>query len=263
MSEKNMGRKFKVGDKVKLTKAGEESNFFNPKFREGDTAEVLKVNMFDDSIWSIIVTSGEDSGHKQDNNHAIMTDTWFEHVDAKKEHKKKRKHFCMGDFVMLKDGVSVASVTSFSHFSTGMVGIIVGEEYSGAVIVRFVNNKKYDFETVSASALRLATKEERKTLRKHKVAKITYDNASEDEQDIEVTEAKIPPEYDVKVGDIVEVTKHSSGHSVGAIVKVVEVRPPSGYFSEYNSVRALGFDGREWSEDDVRLVYRKPETNSK
>lgn len=264
MSEKNMGRKFKVGDKVKLTKAGEEADFFNPKFREGDTAEVLKVNMFDDSIWSIIVTSGDDSGHKQDNNHAIVTDTWFEHVDTKKEHKKKRKYFCMGDFVTLKDGVSVASVTSFSLFSSGMVGIIVGEEYSGAVTVRFVNNKKYDFETVSASALRLATKEECKTLRKHKVAKITYDNTSEIEQNTEASEekVKIPPEYDVKVGDIVEITEDINGHSVGTIGEVVLVAQENNAWV-YNHVEVRGNNGECWIERNVKLVYRKPETESK
>ena len=42
MNEKNMGRKFKVGDKVKLTKVGEEADFFNPKFRKGDIAEIIE-----------------------------------------------------------------------------------------------------------------------------------------------------------------------------------------------------------------------------
>lgn len=260
MSEKKMGRKFKVGDKVKLTKAGEEADFFNPNFRKGDIAEIVELNSFDGSISRVMVTSGEAKGYPQ---LARNSTTWFKHVKTKKEYKKKRKHFRMGDFVKLKDGVCLEECSIFGDITHSAIGVVCGMEHDGALIVHFTTETGYNFDRVHPEALRLATKEERKTLRKHKVAKITYnDLATEEiEQDTETLEKKTPPEYDVKAGDVVEVTLDVNGHPIGTIGEVVLVQEDSGDY--YNSVKVRDNKGILRNELDVKLVYRKPETKSK
>ena len=264
MNEKNMGRKFKVGDKVKLTKAGEEADFFSPKFRKGDIAEIIDVNSFDGSISRVMVTSGEAKGYPQLTRNNTEVKTWFKHVKTKKKHKKKRKHFRMGDFVTLKDGVCLKECSIFRDITHSTIGVVCGMEYDGALTVHFTTETGYNFDRVFPKALRLATKEERKTLRKHKVAKITYDNASEIEQNTEVSEGKvkIPPEYDVKVGDIVEIAEDVDGYPVGTIGEVMTVSQGDNAGS-HNRVQVRGNNGDWWYERNVKLVYRKPKTKSK
>lgn len=261
MNEKSIGRKFKVGDKVKLTKAGEEADFFSPKFRKGDIAEIIELNSFDGSISRVVVTSGEAKGYPQ---LARNSTAWFKHVKSKKKHKKKkqRKHFRMGDFVTLKDGVCLEECSIFGDITHSAIGVVCGMEYDGALIVHFTTETGYNFDRVRPEALRLATKEERKTLRKHKVAKITYDIPCDNipEQTIE-KETEIPPEYNVKIGDIVEVTQYYDGYSVGTIGQVDTIDENiEGY---HNRVIVKSFDGESSPEMNVKLVYRKPETNSK
>lgn len=137
-------------------------------------------------------------------------------------------------------------------------------EYDGALIVHFTTETGYNFDRVLPKALRLANKEERKALCNHKVAKITYnDLATEEiEQDIETLETKTPPEYDVKVGDIVEITEDINGHSVGTIGEVTLVAQGDNAWG-YNHVEVRGNNGECWIERNVKLVYRKPETESK
>lgn len=255
-----MGRKFKVGDKVVFTKKAIESSMFHESIQVGDLAVVKSIESCVGGSFPTNVLPERDGLWVQcvDMDYEPEVYEWFEHADAKKGHKKKkqRKHFRMGDFVALKDGVNPGEVLGFGDMPLDAVGVVCGNGDAVSVEVHYGSGIT-EYDRVQPEALRLATKEERKALRKRKVTKITYDDVVTEEikQDTETVEAKIPPEYDVKVGDIVEVTKHSCGHSVGAIVKVVEVRP-LGYFSEYNTVRAVGFDGREWSEDDVKLVHR-------
>ena len=263
MSEKNMGRKFKVGDKVKLTKEGEEADFFSPKFRKGDIAEIIDVNSFDGSISRVMVTSGEAKGYPQLTRNNTEIKAWFKHVKTKKKHKKKRKHFRMGDFVTLKDGVCLEECSIFGDITHSTIGVVCGMEYDGALIIHFTTETGYNFDRAHPKALRLANKEERKALRNHKVAKITYnDLATEEiEQDTETLETKTPPEYDVKAGDVVEVTLDVNGHPIGTIGEVVLVREDSDDY--YNSVKVRDNKGILWNELDVKLVYRKPETKSK
>ena len=259
MKEKKLGRVFKVGDKVKLTKAGEESGFFATEFREGDTAEVMELNKFDGFVSSIKVLTGEAEGDIQYCDGILDIKPWFEHVDDKKTHKKQRKYFRVGDFVTLKDGVNISEVTQFNEIKQGTTGIVVGCADDGMMGVEYFYDRDFDFDYVKPEALRLATKDERKSIRKHKIAKITYDNVFEPEQDTEATEAtekqvKIPPEYDVKVGDIVEVTQYYGGYPVGTIGQVDTIGEDiEGY---YNHVVVCGTDGNCWHECNVRLLYQ-------
>ena len=255
MKEKKLGRVFKVGDKVKLTKAGEECGFFATEFREGDNAEVMELNKFDGSIYRVMVTSGEAKGYRQTSGSSAGAKSWFEHIDDKKTRKKQRKYFRMGDFVALKDGILTEMVTTSSDFEVGMVGVISGEACDGVVTVRFINGEQSDVDFIEASALRLATKEERKSLRKHKIAKITYDspcdNASEQTTE---KETEIPPEYNVKIGDYVKITENADGHPVGTVGFVIEIEEvPEGY---YNHVVVSDFDDNCWNEHNVKLVHR-------
>lgn len=260
MKEKKLGRGFKVGDKVKLTKAGEDSDFFATEFREGDTAEVMELNKFDGSVYRVMVTSGEAKGYRQTSGSSAGAKSWFEHVNNKKKHEKKekkRKYFRMGDFVVLKDGILTEMVTTSSDFEVGMVGVISGEACDGVVTVRFINGEQsdVDFIEVEASALRLATKDERKSLRKHKIAKITYDTPCDNapEQTVE-KETEIPPEYNVKIGDYVKITENADGHPVGTVGFVIEIEEvPEGY---YNHVVVSDFDNNCWNEHNVKLVHR-------
>lgn len=264
MKEKKLGRVFKVGDKVKLTKAGEECGFFATEFREGDTAEVMELNKFDGSIYRVMVTSGEAKGYRQTSGSSAGAKSWFEHIDDKKTRKKKgkkRKYFRMGDLVVLKDEVNTSEVSIYNNIQKGVTAMINSEEYNGVLKVHFFTKEGYESDRVKIEALRLATKEERKALRKHKIAKITYDtpcdNVSEQiEQDTEDTEkqAKIPPEYDVKVEDIVEVTVDVGGYLVGTIGQVDIINEDiEGY---HNHVVICGTDGDCWNECNVKLLYR-------
>ena len=261
MSEKKLGRGFKVGDKVRLTKAGEDSDFFATEFREGDTVEVMELNKFDGSVYRVMVTSGEAKGRQQTSSTFAITKTWFEHVEDEKARKKKRQYFRAGDFVVLKDKVDSVKVTEHNDFKHGIVGFVSDNERKGWVQVAFTTYGVFDYDEVRPEALRLATKEERISLRKYKIAKITYDNPCDNvleaEQDTETTkkQVKIPPEYDVKVGDIVEVTKYCIGNNIGDVVKVVEVfstLSPSNR-DKYNNVKVVNQDGVEFYEGDVKL----------
>lgn len=263
MKEKKLGRGFKVGDKVKLTKAGEECGFFATGFREGDTAEVMELNKFDGSVYRVMVTSGEAKGYRQTSGTSAGAKTWFEHVNDKKTYKKKgkkRKYFRMGDFVALKDDVIPSKALGFGVMPLDAIGIVCGNGGAVSVEVRYGSGLS-DYDRVRPEALRLATKEERKALRKHKVAKITYDipcdNIPEQiEQDTEDTEkqVKIPPEYNVKVGDIVEVAQYYGGYPVGTIGQVDTIdEDTEGY---YNHVVVCGTDGDHWNECNVKLLYR-------
>lgn len=273
MNKKNMGRKFKVGDKVKLTKAGEESGAFASGFREGDVAEVLLLNSFDDFISSVKVITGKAVGYLQYCDTNTDTRAWFEHVSNKKKRKKKekkRKHFRMGDLVVLKENLSSGFPSRWGDLPKNTIAVVYGADLDGAVKVEFINhledkNFEYCSDYIKPEALRLATKEERKALRKHKVAKITYDDLAteENEQDIEAPEAKVPPEYDVKVGDIVKTTCFSVGHAVGTIGEVTLVKDIEEADNRYNRVVVRDNGGSCFHEHDVKLVYRKPETNSK
>lgn len=208
MSEKNMSRKFKVGDKVVFTKEAIDSGMFHKSIQVGDFAVVKSVKSCVGGSFPTEVLPERDGLWIQrvDMDYEPEVYEWFEYVDTKKEYKKKRKYFRMGDFVTLKDGTCLEECSIFGDIAHSTIGIICGMGHDGAVEVHFTTVTGYNFDRVYPEALRLATKEERKTLRKHKVAKITYDDlvTEEIEQDIEVAEAKIPPEYDVKVGDIVE-----------------------------------------------------------
>lgn len=73
----------------------------------------------------------------------------------------------------------------------------------------------------------------------------------------EVVENSVPLEYDVKVGDIVEVTKYRYGNPVGALVKVVEVNTNSSKTCKLNSVETINGNGLTYHEDDVKLFRKK------
>lgn len=266
MNKKNMGRKFKVGDKVKLTKEGKYSDYFNADFNVGDTAEIVSINNI---VYEILVTSGHIEGLPQFITIKNMSEGWISHLSNKKT-EKKRKHFRMGDFVILKDGVDTEKVTTYNGIDKGAIGLVFESVLENWVPVGYSTEEgEFDYDYVHSEALRLATKEERKALRKLKIAKITYDNPYDNtpeqiEQDTEVTEkqVKIPPEYDVKVGDIVEITEDVNGHSVGTVGEVTLVAQGDNAGS-YNRVKVRGNNGECWIEHNVKLVYRKPETKSK
>lgn len=255
MKEKKMGRKFKVGDKVKLTKAGEECGFFATEFREGDNAEIMELNKFDGSIYRVMVTSGEAKGYRQTSGIGASAKTWFEHVNDKKKSKKKRKYFRAGDFVTLKDGVDISEVTHFNDIQQGVIGIVAGYTEDGMMGIEYFYGGKFDFDHVKPEALRLSTKEERKTLRKHKIAKITYDTTCDNiPVQIVEKETEIPPEYNVKIGDYVKITENADGHPVGTVGFVIEIEEvPEGY---YNHVVVSDFDDNCWNEYNVKLVHR-------
>lgn len=247
MSEKNMGRKFKVGDKVKLTKEGKYSDYFHADFNVGDTAEIVSMN-------EILVTSGRIEGQPQFIAIEFMSEGWISHL-SKKKVKKKRKHFRMGDLVVLKDKVNISEVAIYNNIQKGVVAMISSEEYNGVLRVHFFTKEGYESDRVKIGALRLATKKERKSFRKYKVAKIVCDNVSENEQDTEIVTREIPPEYDVKVGDIVEVTEDVGGYLVGTIGQVDTVNED--IVGCYNHVVVCGTDGDCWSERNVKLLYRQ------
>lgn len=255
MKEKKLGRVFKVGGKVKLTKAGEESGIFATEFREGDIAEVMELNKFDGSVYRIKITSGEAKGYRQTSSTSVGAKTWFEHINDKKTHKKQRKYFRMGDFVTLKDGVDISEVTQFNDIKQGAIGIVVGCADDGMMGIEYFYGRGIDLDYVKPEALRLATKEERKSLRKHKIAKITYDNPSDipSEQTVE-EDTEIPPEYNVKIGDYVKITEYAVGHPVGTVGFVTDVEEvPEGY---YNHVVVSDCDDNCWNEYNVKLVHR-------
>lgn len=255
MKEKKLGRGFRVGDKVRLTKAGEESGFFATEFREGDVAEVMELNKFDGSVYRVMVTSGEAKGYRQSSGTSAGAKTWFEHESPKKTRKKQRKYFRVGDFVTLKDGVNISEVTLFNDIKQGAIGIVIRNTDDGMLGVEYFYGRGFDFDYVKPEALRLATKEERKALRKHKIAKITYDNPRDNvsEQIVE-KETEIPPEYNVKIGDYVKITENADGHPVGTVGFVTEIEDvPEGY---YNHVVVSDFDDNCWNEHNVKLVHR-------
>ena len=68
-------------------------------------------------------------------------------------------------------------------------------------------------------------------------------------------ENSIPPEYDVKAGDVVEITKYCTGNKIGDVVRVIEVfntlSPSSG--DKYNNVKVVNQEGVEFYEGDVKL----------
>lgn len=259
MSEKKMGRKFKVGDKVELTELGEQSKCFTNSYKKGDKAIVIGVDLAG-AVRKINVISGEAKNSIQ---YSLTRngEGWFKLTEKKP--KKKRKYFRMGDFVTLKDGAFLEECSIFGDITHSAIGVVCGMGYDGAVEVHFTTETGYNFDRVHPKALRLANKEERKALRNHKVAKITYnDLATEEiEQDTETLETKTPPEYDVKAGDVVEVTLDVNGHPIGTIGEVVLVREDSDDY--YNSVKVRDNKGILRNELDVKLVYRKPETKSK
>lgn len=76
--------------------------------------------------------------------------------------------------------------------------------------------------------------------------------------DDEVTENSIPPEYDVKVGDVVEITKYCTGNKIGELVTVVEVFNVSSLNNgdKYNTVRVINQEGKKFYEGDVKLSSR-------
>lgn len=257
MKEKKLGRGFKVGDKVKLTKAGEKSGFFATEFREGDTAEVMELNKFDGSVYRVMVTSGEAKGYRQTSGTSAGAKTWFEHVNDKKTRKKQRKYFRMGDFVTLKDGVDTEKVTLYNVIKQGIIGTVIGYTDGGMMGVSYLYGESFNFDHIESKALRLATKEERKSLRKHKVAKIAHDNPCDNvsEQTVE-KETEIPPEYNVKIGDYVKITEYAVGHPVGTVGFVIEVKEVPEGEGYYNHVVVSDFDNNCWNEHNVKLVHR-------
>lgn len=263
MSEKNMGRKFNVGDKVVFTKEAIDSGIFHKSIQVGDLAVVKSVKNCVGGSFPTEVLPERDGLWIQrvDMDYEPEVYEWFEHVDTKKEYKKKHKHFRMGDFVKLKDGACLEECSIFGDITRSTIGIVCGMGHDGAAEVHFTTVTGYNFDRVYPEALRLATKEERKTLRKHKVAKITYDDLAteETEQDTEVTEAKIPSEYDVKVGDIVEVTEYCGGYPAGTIGQVTTINENiEGY---HNHVVVRYTDGNYWNEVNVKVLSR-PNTSS-
>ena len=183
MQKKNMGRKFKVGDKVVFTKEAIESSMFHKDIQVGDLAVVKSVESCVGGSFPTNVLPERDGLWLQcvDMDYEPEVYEWFEHADAKKEHKKKRKYFRMGDFVKLKDGACLEEDSIFGDITHSAIGVVCGMEYDGALIVHFTTKEGYNFDRVLPKALRLATKEERKTLRKHKVAKITYNDLATEE----------------------------------------------------------------------------------
>ena len=234
MKEKKLGRGFKVGDKVKLTKAGEECGIFATEFREGDIAEVMELNKFDGSVYRVMVTSGEAKGYRQTSSTSAGAKAWFEHENPKKTRKKQRKYFRAGDFVTLKDGVDTEKVTKYNDIDKETIGLVFENILENWVPVGYSTDEgEFDYDYVHSEALRLATKDERKALRKHKIAKITYDNPCNNfsEQTVE-KEKEIPPEYNVKIGDYVKITEYAVGHPVGTVGFVIKIEEvPEGYYN--------------------------------
>ena len=225
MSEKNMGRKFKVGDKVKLTKKGKYSDYFCTDFNVGDTAEIVSMN---NEECEILVTSGHAEGNLQFMAIENMSEGWISHLP-----NKKRKYFRTGDFVTLKDGVDISEVTQFNDIKQGAIGIVAGYTDDGMMGIEYFYGREFNFDHVKPEALRLATKDERKSLRKHKIAKITYDNPCDNiPAQIVEKETEIPPEYNVKIGDYVKITENADGHPVGTVGFVTEIEEvPEGYYN--------------------------------
>ena len=82
--------------------------------------------------------------------------------------------------------------------------------------------------------------------------------AGEQEQsnsDVDVVEKSITPEYEVKIGDYVEITKYNTGNNIGDVVKVIEVFSTPSWISgnKYNNVKVVNQDGVKFYEGDVKL----------
>ena len=82
--------------------------------------------------------------------------------------------------------------------------------------------------------------------------------------DNEAVENSVPPEYDVKVGDIAIVTEYCGGNNIGELVKVVEVIDISSmnHGGKYNSVKTVNQKGEESYENDVKLHSSHARTKS-
>lgn len=80
-----------------------------------------------------------------------------------------------------------------------------------------------------------------------------------------VAEDSIPPEYDVKVGDVAIVTKYCTGNNIGELVRVTEVFDASSmnHGDKYNSVKTVNQKGKEFYEGDVKLHSSHAWTKSK
>lgn len=68
-------------------------------------------------------------------------------------------------------------------------------------------------------------------------------------------ENSIPPEYDVKIGDYVEITKYNTGNNIGDVVKVIEVFSAPSWIigNKYNNVKVVNQEGKKFYEGDVKL----------
>lgn len=261
LKEKNKDCKFKVGDKVRFTEKAIKDGYFHSAIKTGDLATITAVansNGGKEAFPTELRVVKKELSILQfiNRDHASRSLEWFEHEKP----KKKRKYFRIGDFVKFKDGVDISEVTQFSDIKQGAIGIVTRYTDAGLVGVDYFYGGDFSFDHVKPEALRLATKEERKAVRKHKVANIDYNDSvtEESEQDAEVPKTKIPPEFDVKVGDIVKVTQYYGGYPVGTIGQVDTIDEDiEGY---HNHVIVRSTDGDYW-ECNVKLLYR-PNTSS-